>query len=617
MTEPIAFRAEMRQLLHILVHSLYTDREIFLRELISNASDALNRVKFEMLTNRHVVDPEAEYAIRLTADKETRTLTLSDTGNGMNREELIENLGTIAHSGAASFLQALQEGKKADQIGQFGVGFYSVFMVADKVRVVSRSFRPEDSAWAWECTGADHYTLEPAEKTSRGTDIIITLKEDAAEFAETYRLEQIIRKHSDFIAFPIYVGDKVVNRQTPLWRQTASEVTDEAANAFYQQLTLEFEPPLARIQLNTDVPVHIAALLFVPAKAERGMFSLRKDPGLQLYSRSVLIQDYCKDLLPNFLRFVQGVVESDDVPLSVSRETVQSSKVMERIRNAVTFKVLDTLKTLAEKDPEKYAAFWREYRPFIKEGMATEPAHRDRLKPLLRFESSKQEGLTSLAHYVGRMPADQRAIYYLLADDAATAAHSPHLEYFRRHNLEVLFLTDPMDSFMLSGLPNYEGFDLKNVADPNLELPKAVTPAQPQETAPDDDFNALITRFKTVLGERVAEVRASDRLVDSPMRLVASEKTRDYEMERVRRLLEKDFKLAPRIVELNRAHPLIINLSKQVKDGSMTQLALAEACIAQMYDNALLLEGLHPNPADMVSRIQTLMEAAAGVARAS
>lgn len=615
MSEPIAFRAEMRQLLNILVHSLYTDREIFLRELISNASDALNRVKFELLTNRNVLDPEAEYTIRLTADKEARTLTISDTGNGMNREELVENLGTIAHSGAASFLKALQEGKKADQIGQFGVGFYSVFMVADTVRVVSRSFRPGDEAWAWECTGADHYTLEPAEKANRGTDIIITLKEEAAEFAETHRLEQVIRKHSDFIAFPIYVGDKVVNRQTPLWRQSANDITDEAANAFYQQLTLEFEPPLTRAHLSADVPVHIAALLFVPAKAERGMFSLRKDPGLQLYSRSVLIQDYCKDLLPNFLRFVHGVVESDDVPLSVSRETVQSNKVMERIRNAVTFKVLDTLKTLAEKDPEKYASVWHEYRPFIKEGMATEPTHRDRLKGLLRFESSKQEGVTSLAHYVGRMQAEQRAIYYLLADDVATALRSPHMEYFRKNNLEVLFLTDPMDSFMLSGLPSYEGFDLKNIADPNLELPQASTPAEPAATTPDDDFNALVARFKTVLGKRVAEVRASDRLVDSPLRLVASEKTRDYEMERVRRLLEKDFKLTPRIVELNRAHPLIINLSKQVKDGSMTQLALAEACIAQLYDSALLLEGLHPNPADMVSRIQTLMEAAAGVAR--
>lgn len=614
MTEPIAFRAEMRQLLNILVHSLYTDREIFLRELISNASDALNRVKFELLTNRHVLDPEADYAIHLTADKEARTLTISDTGNGMNRDELVENLGTIAHSGAASFLKALQEGKKADQIGQFGVGFYSVFMVADKVRVVSRSFRPDEAAWAWECTGADHYTLEPAEKANRGTDIIITLKEEAAEFAETHRLEQIIRKHSDFIAFPIYVGDKVVNRQTPLWRQSANDITDEAAKAFYQQLTLEFEPPLARAHLSADVPVHIAALLFVPAKAERGMFSLRKDPGLQLYSRSVLIQDYCKDLLPNFLRFVHGVVESDDVPLSVSRETVQSNKVMERIRNAVTFKVLDTLKTLAEKDPEKYATFWHEYRPFIKEGMATEPTHRDRLKGLLRFESSKQEGLTSLAQYAGRMQAEQRTIYYLLADDVATALRSPHMEYFRQNNLEVLFLTDPMDSFMLSGLPGYEGFDLKNIADPNLELPKTVIPAEPT-TTPDDDFNALVARFKTVLGERVAEVRASDRLVDSPMRLVASEKTRDYEMERVRRLLEKDFKLAPRIVELNRAHPLIITLSQQVKDGSMAQLALAETCIAQLYDSALLLEGLHPNPADMVSRIQTLMEAAAGVAR--
>ena len=350
--EAVQFRAEIRQLLHILVHSLYTDREIFLRELISNASDALNRLQFELLTNRDVLDPEAELAIRLSGDPKERTLTIRDTGMGMTREELVENLGTIAHSGAVAFLESLEEGQKvADLIGQFGVGFYSVFMVAEEVRVTSRSYRPEAAAWTWVSSGGETYTLEPAEKTDRGTTIQVKLKEDAQEFAEIYRLQEVVHKHSDFVSFPIYVGDnaQAVNRQTALWREAAAKIADEAADDFYKQLTLDFEKPLARIHLNTDAPTQIYALLFIPAKADRGIFSLRKDHGLKLYSRKILIQDYCKDLLPHYGRFVQGVVESEDLPLNVSRETVQASRVMERIKTALTHKVIDTLKDLAAK----------------------------------------------------------------------------------------------------------------------------------------------------------------------------------------------------------------------------------------------------------------------------
>ena len=347
--EAINFRAEIRQLLNILIHSLYTDREIFLRELISNSSDALNRLQFRMLTDRDVREPDAELAIRIKADTEARTLSISDSGDGMTREEIIENLGTIAHSGAATFLQGLQEGQKlADLIGQFGVGFYSVFMVADEVEVTTLSWRPDATAWKWTATGGDTFTLEPAEKAERGTTVVVKFKEDAKEFADAWRIKEVIHKHSDFVSFPIYLDDETepVNRRTALWRQSASEITDEAANDFYKQLTLDFEAPLARTLLNTDAPVQIYALLFLPAKAERGMFSLRKDHGLKLYSRKVLIQEYAKDLLPNYLRFVEGVVDSEDLPLNVSRETVQANKVMERIKNAVTHKVIDRLKPL-------------------------------------------------------------------------------------------------------------------------------------------------------------------------------------------------------------------------------------------------------------------------------
>jgi molecular chaperone HtpG len=610
--ETVPFKAEIRQLLNILVHSLYTDRDIFLRELISNASDALNRLQFEMLTNRDVLDPEAELKISLKGDKDAHTLTLSDTGIGMTRDELAENLGTIAHSGAAAFLQSLQEGKKVtDIIGQFGVGFYSVFMVADEVRVTSRSYRPGEAAWTWVATGGDTFSLEPAEKAERGTTLQVKLKEDAYEFADAWRLEQIIHKHSDFVSYPIYVDDKpeAVNRKTAIWRQTAAEVNDEALDEFYKQLTLDFEAPLARIRMHTDAPTQIYALLFVPVKAERGVFSLRKDHGLKLYSRKILIQEYAKDLLPNYLRFVQGVVESEDLPLNISRETVQANKVMERIKNALTHKVIDTLKDLAGQDAEKYQKFWQEFAPFIKEGLATDFAAADKLTPLLRFYSSRSETeQISLAAYAGRMKPEQRTIYYVLGESVKSAAHSPHLDYFRKEDLEVLYLVDPLDSFMLGSLQTYEGFPLKNVDDPTLELPKS--PEKEAEAPPiaPAEFDALVARFKAQLGDKVTDVRATDRLVDHPARLVAPEGARDHEMDRVRRILDKDFTIPKRVLELNRSHPLIQNLSRLVSNPEAE--SVVNDCIVQLYESGLLLEGLHPNPADMVSRIQSLMEAA-------
>ncbi len=624
--EAINFRAEIRQLLNILVHSLYTDREIFLRELISNASDALNRLQFLMLTERDVHDSDAELAIRLTGDPEKRTLIIRDTGIGMTRDELVENLGTIAHSGAAAFLQSLQEGQKvSDLIGQFGVGFYSVFMVADEVRVISRSYQPGAAAYVWTATGGDSFTLEPAEPADsnvvagltpvqRGTTIEIKLKEDAKDFAEAWRLREIIHKHSDFVSYPIYLGDDAqpVNRQTALWREPAAKITDEAAADFYKQLTLDFEKPLARAHLNTDAPVQIYALLFVPASTERGMFSPRKDSGLKLYSRKILIQEYTKDLLPNYLRFVEGVVESEDVPLSVSRETVQTTRVMERIKNALTHKVIDTLKELAAKDAEAYAKFWQAYSPFVKEGMATDPAARERLLPLLRFYSSRPGGeteLTSLADYAGRMHPDQREIYYLLGDDVQSVTHSPHLDLFRQHKREVLYLVDPLDSFMLAGLQTYEGFPLKNADDPTLDLPQPEpSPEAAAQAVPAAEFDAVVERFKTQLGDRIAGARATDRLVDNALRLVAPDDAKGHEMDRVRRLLEKDFTIPKKMVELNPRHPLIKNLAARIADGEADELV--GSVIEQLYESALLVEGLLPNPAAMVGRIQRLMEAA-------
>ena len=614
-TESFEFKAEIQQLLSILVHSLYTEREIFLRELISNASDALNRIQFEMLTNREVLDPDAELSIRIEADEEARTLTISDTGIGMTREEIARDLGTIAHSGAAAFLKRLEEEKRpsVEMIGQFGVGFYSVFMVAEEVRVVSRSYRPEAEAVEWVSDGSTSYRLGPARMDSRGTRIEVKLKEDAVEFANPWRLEQIVRKHSDFVAFPIYVGDgkEPVNRRIAPWRQSPQEVTDEEYREFYKHLTLDFEEPLLHIHLVTDAPVNLRSILYIPARRERGVFRPRTDHGLQLYIHNVLVQEYNKDLLPNYLRFVEGVVESEDLPLNISRETVQASPAARRIRKALTRKLLKELETLAQEEPDKYRTFWQEFGVFIKEGVATEPAAHKDLLPLLLFPSTRSAGeLISLAQYVERMAEDQSAIYYVLGDDLKSVVHSPHLDYFREHDIEVLYLVDPIDSFMAVALREYEGHPLKNVDDAGLELPagKEEEDKEAPEAVPEADFNRLVGRFVQVLGDRVLEVRESQVLRSNPCRLVLPNDTPGGDMSRVYRFLGQEFEAPKRILEINRRHPIIINLAHLVNE--MPEAEIINPTIEQLFENQLLMEGLHPNPTEMVPRIQQLMAAA-------
>lgn len=612
--ESMEFRAEVQQLLHILAHSLYTDREIFLRELISNASDALHRIQFEMLTNRDVLEPEAELSIRIEADEEAKTISISDTGIGMTRDELIENLGTIAHSGAMAFLQRVRDEKlPADEIiGQFGVGFYSVFMVAEEVTVTSRAYHPDAEAWSWRSQGDNTYILSPADKTERGTSVRIKLKEDAAEFASPWRLEQIVKKHSDYVSFPIYVGDNVANRQVALWRQSPREVEAEQYVEFYKQLTLDFEKPLLHIHLVADAPVNLRSILYVPARRERGILHLRTDLGLKLYSRKVLIQEYNKDLLPNHFRFVEGVVDSEDLPLNISRETVQSNPMMRQIRRALTNRLVKELSTMAEERPDEYKTFWREFGPFIKEGIATDVASHESLRDLLRFHSSKagdENGLVSLREYVSGMKEEQKAIYYALGDDLTSVAYSPHLDYFRANDIEVLYLVDPLDSFMTLALKEYDGKPLKNVDDADLDLPETGTPeAEAIETLPQPDFERLVERFKSVLGDQVADVRGSKRLIESPCRLVSPEGSPDHNLQRVRRWLEQEYEIPKMVLELNRGHPIIQHLAGALANSP--DEALINVTVQQLFDNALLLEGLHPNPADMTPRIQALMEAA-------
>lgn len=608
--QPVAFKAEVRQLLNILAHSLYTDREIFLRELISNASDALHRIQFEMLTNREVRDAEAELAIHIEVDEEARTITISDSGIGMNATEVTENLGTIAQSGARAFLQQAKEKGRSDSdiIGQFGVGFYSVFTVADQVVVTSRSFRIDDPAIRWEATGGDTYSLGPGERDQRGTTIQIHLKDDAHEFANSWRLEQIIKKHSNFVSFPIYVGERSVNEQKPIWRRPPRDVEPDDYKHFYRQLTMDIDEPLSQVHLSTDAPLDLHSLLFFPRKRERGMIERRTEGKIKLYSRNVLIQEENKDLLPTYFRFIEGVVDSEDLPLNISRETVQSNTVMRQLQKTLTRRVFRELETMAEQRPEEYKEFWGQFGVFLKEGIATDYADRDDLLKLLRFHSTQSlDELTTLEEYKNRMIDGQSEIYYVLAADIEAARRSPHLDPLLARNIEVIFMVDLMDNFMLSSLREYAGHQLRNIDDANLELPGE--PEAPESLINDDEFTLVSEHFTNVLGERVTEVRESQVLREHPVRLVATDNMPGREMQRIQQMLGQETTVPPRALEINRGHPLVQRLAQRLTNQADDPVATAIS--EQLYDNALLLEGLHANPTSMVARIQTLLEAAA------
>ena len=439
------------------------------------------------------------------------------------------------------------------------------------------------------------------------------LKEDATEFASAWRLEQIVKKHSNYVSFPIYLDDRTINQRTALWRESPQEVEEQAYEDFYRQLTLDFEKPLLHIHMVTDAPVNLRSVLYIPRKRAGGPLRLRTDYGLKLYSRKILIQEYNKDLLPDYLHpFVEGVVDSEDIPLNISRETVQSSRAMRHIRKALTGRVIKALRGLAEDQPDDYRVFWDEFGPFIKQGVATNPLDHEDLVPLLRFHSSRSgDDLVSLADYVERMPEDQDVLYYILGDDRTAVARSPHMDSFNARDLEVLYLLDPLDGFMMQSLKEVDGRSFQNVDDPDLELPEAAEPEPEQgDEVTQVDFDQLVARFKRVLGERVTEVRESKLLTDSPCRLVSLESGPERDLQRVRRLLEQDLEtpVPVKMLELNRRHPLIQNLAHLI--ASRPEDGVIDPTIEQLFENLLLLEGLHPNPAQMVPRIQTLLEAA-------
>jgi len=606
--QAIPFKAETQQLLDILIHSLYTEREIFLRELISNASDALSRLDFLMLTERDVLDPDVPPEIHIRTEKDENLLVIEDTGIGMTREELVENLGTIAHSGAKAFVEAAHKTDRnlSEIIGQFGVGFYSAFMVAESIRVESRSYQPGAEAAAWIASGEDTYRLEKADREHRGTEVRIRLKEDALEFLDDSRLRQVIKRHSDFIQYPIFLGEsqEPVNRQTALWRQNPRELEEEAYQEFYKQLTLDFNDPLVHEHMVADAPAQMYAVLFVPQNPKNLVFSPRKEPGLKLYAKKVMIQEFCKDLLPQYFNFVQGVVDSEDLPLNVSRESVQSNRIMTLLNRLVTGKVLDMLTTLGADAPDEYVKFWEQYGERIKEGVAVEQDEPEKLFPLLRFHTSSDlSGWTSLSDYLARVDPDQEDIYYFLGEDPGAVRYSPHMDPFRNAEIDVLVLTDPVDPFMLLQLKEYEGHPLVNIAD--AELPgdeEEQKEAKAGDALDVESAQDLAVRVKSVLGDRVSDVRLSKRLSDSPARLVDPEGAPDQSVQRVYQMMDKDFELPKKVLELNPKHQIISGLAALPEDDARFDL-IAQ----QLFENTLLIEGLHPDPVSMVDRIQDLM----------
>ncbi|HWS22867.1 MAG TPA: molecular chaperone HtpG [Anaerolineales bacterium] len=606
-SQSYTFKAETKQLLNILIHSLYKDKEVFLRELLSNASDALNRLKFELLTNQNIIDPDAELKIKIETNTKKKTITISDNGIGMDREEIINNLGTIAQSGARNFIDlAKQQNTDITQmIGQFGVGFYSVFMVADKVTVTSRSYRPDAQAVRWEAEGDETFNVSEAEKSDRGTRIEIHLKNEFKEFTEEFRIKEIIKKHSDFIGFPIFVGsdEKQANQQSALWRTPKKEIEPEKYSDFYRQFTLDFEEPIHTFHNVTDAPVQLYSLLFVPGKAERSMFSLRKEDGLKLYSRNILIDEYNKDLLPEYLRFIQGIIDSEDLPLNVSRETIQSSGLLPGLKKVLTNLVFKELESIAKKDSEKYNKFWREFGPFLKQGISMNADESKKIFPLLRFHTSlKPEDWNTLDEIVERADKEQKIIHYLLGDDPRSILHSPHLDYFKKNEIEVILLSEPIDSFMLMGMESYKDYQLKNIATAQKEEPKNTgedNESKAEELIPEDE--KMLSLFKEVLGDRVANVTISKSLSSSVARLVDADGAMNPEMQRVYRYLGKEFEQPKKVLEINKDHALIRGILSQEDEG------LKHTLIEQVFDSAAIIDGYYPDPAKLVERIQTLM----------
>lgn len=607
------YKAEMKQLLHLIVHSLYTHREIFLRELISNASDALNVIRFRQLTDEELLDKDAPLEIKIQVDKEAGTFSIEDTGVGMTRSELINNIGTIASSGTLRLLKQMSAQDKpidASLIGQFGVGFYSVFMVTDEVTIETRHAKADSKGYRWKSGEGGRYTIEEVDKPTRGTKISFTLRDDAKEFSDEFRIKEIIKKYSNFVDFPITVGEEQCNSVSALWQKRKDDVTDEELQEFYKFLSNDFQAPLGHLHVALEGSVNFKALLFIPESSPMSVFKETEAKGLHLYSSRVLIQDRCQDLLPRYLGFVEGVVDTEDLPLNVSREVTQSSPVMSKINKVLTGRVLGLLEEWARTDVEKYQKFYTSFASLLKTGVNTDFTNKDRLIDLLRFESSALEPgkLTSFKEYVERMPDGQSEMYYAAGERRDALERNPNLEYFKKHGIEVLFLTDTVDVFVVPSIPEYDKTPLKSVDKADISVSDGAKEEEKDGDVKETAAFSLLGTFKEILIDKVEDVIASKRLVDSPVTLVVGEKGLDLQTERMMKMLNKQYTTQKKIMEVNLSHPLIKNLwarhQKDIKDPWLKR------CILQLYEGALLLEGNLNDPNEYVNRMVEVMEQA-------
>jgi len=593
--ERMAFRAEVSRLLDIVVHSLYTDKEIFLRELISNASDACDKLRYEAITRPELTGDDPDFRIDINTDHKARTITVSDNGIGMTRDELIENLGTIARSGTLDFLSKFAEAKKPDIniIGQFGVGFYASFMVAQMVEVRSRKAGSEE-AFCWRSDGKGEFSVEEDERGTRGTDVILYLKQGEGEFLKEDRLRAIVQRYSDHIALPIYLNDdkKPANRGGALWLRPKNEISREQYREFYRHVAHAFDDPALVMHWKAEGKIEYSALLFVPGMRPYDLFDPARKHGVRLYVKRVFITAAAEGLVPGYLRFLRGVVDSEDLPLNVSREMLQHSPMLAKIKQGLVRRVLGELAKFAENEKDAYAAFWENFGAVVKEGLYEDSSHREELLKILRCRSTHSEGLVSLADYVSRMKKEQEFIYYLNGDNAATLSRSPHLEGFRARGIEVLLLTDTVDDFWPMAAGEYEGRKFMSVTRAGKELEKIpiITEKSGAKTeAPKAELAALIALMKSVLGDKVKDVRASERLTESPVCLAAGEGDIDIHLERFLKQHNQLRVPTQRILEINPRHELIRKMAERAnienrRDG-------LEDAIWLLLDQAHLLEG--------------------------
>ncbi len=615
-----SFQAEVKQILDIVINSLYTHRDIFVRELISNASDALEKVRHEQLQNPDIHSPDAELNIKIEVSEESKTLTITDTGIGMTESEVVENLGTIAHSGTRQFLQKAAEAQTADVnlIGKFGVGFYSAFMVAKDVKVQTQSYRKEEPGVEWHSEGTGEYTIKPVGGLTRGTKIIIQLRDDAHEFANKDRIKSIINEYSNFVPFPILIDGEKVNTVQAVWAKNKSDITEEEYSEFYKFIGKAFDEPMFRMHFSADVPLQINALLYVPSENFERMGLGKLDPGVNLYCRKVLIQAQCDAILPDWLRFIKGVVDSEDLPLNISRETFQDDALIRKLKKVVTSRFLKFLKEKAEKEPEGYLKFWKTFNHFIKEGVATDFEYREDLQPLLRFESSKEEAgkLISLHDYVSRMRLGQDKIFYLNGPSHAMLETSPYMETFKKKGIEVLYLTESIDDFVMSSIQEFDGKKFVSIDQSDIDISEVGDPieekSEPEETKDElnwEEKQQFSSWLKEQLGDEVDAVRTSNRLVDSPAMIVNSGQGMTIEMQKMMKTMNQDMPgMFKHALEINMEHPIIKKMY-ELKQADSENPFLKNA-VEHLYDTAKAAAGLVDDPRTMVNRNYDILQKA-------